>query len=576
MTSTDNAGKSANHMAAFESEILPDVRQAGALGWFAHTNRLMAFSRLICATVLLVMAATDPRDPGFQPEFDDIFALAYVILALAGMWFTLANWFVDFVLTRTFIVLDVLVFLLWVIPSAMGATGMLAAPLCLMAHITTASALRWRPSLALASTAFLNSVWLASTVVAELRLENGDAGHALRWITFAAIVSAVALWCGRQIPLASLPRLRTDIPPPGLAPSISTLDYALETSHASGAALCWIDREELGCFAQGAGSLDRIPPSAKMGFMATAAFTELQPMLFDLPRNRAIVHTGEKLAVYLAVPGYDLLNELGVHVGACVPVDTIEGRSWLILVGAPMMGWGHLQLACAIGAEIAHAMNWRIASENARDAALYRLRQTVARDLHDSVAHSLAGTRFLLLALRSRVADIPEVAEEIDSIRTALEAEHAQVRTLIAQLRDTDADMRKRDLIADIEALLPILASRWQIVVELFDSDLRLMVPGWLSLELQQILRETISNAVRHGKAGVIRVKCTGLLGLIDLEVEDDGEGFPESGTPVKPRSINERLVELGGALQVESRKGSTTLRMSIPSGAAMDTIPPS
>lgn len=550
--------------------VLSGLRTATQLTWVAHSNRMIAVSRLICATVLLIVATTDPRDPGFQFEFDDILALSFVILSLIALAIALRDWFVDFTVSGTLILLDVVIFLLLVIPTGIAESGMVVAPLCLMAHIVIGSVLRWRSASALAIAAFLNTAWVADIAVAELPRGTVDPGIALRWIIFAMLGSSIALWVARQMPLAALPRLRTDIPPQGLQLTTSAFSYALETSHASGAALCWIDRDELGCFARGMGTLAGVLPPTKLGFIAAAAFTELQPMLFDLPRNRAIVAVNGKLAVSRTpmVPGHELLKELGVQGGLCVPVDSIEGRSWLMLTGVPMVGWGHLQLAAAISAEIAHATNWRIASENARDAALYRLRQTVARDLHDSVAHSLAGTRFLLVALRSRVAASPEVAEEIDSIRTALDAEHLHVRRLIAQLRDTDAEMRRRDLIEDLEAILPILASRWQIEVELVDSDIRLLVPGWFSLEIQQIVREAISNGVRHGKANIARVKCVGLLGLVTLEVTDNGAGFPNPELPTPPRSISERVAELGGSLEIESCAGLTILRMSISSGS--------
>jgi signal transduction histidine kinase len=294
-------------------------------------------------------------------------------------------------------------------------------------------------------------------------------------------------------------------------------------------------------------------------------------MLFDTSSDRAIVsEDGEFLARSLrSLPGYALVAETGVAAGICIPVDSEEGRSWLILTGIPFMGWGHLHLARAIRSEIAQGMEWQTASVNALDSALFRLRRTVACDLHDSVAHSLAGARFLLVALRSRVGEDSEIAREIGTIKDALDAEHLHVRRLIEQLRETDSDPRVRNLVEDLDASRAALASRWQIGVELVDSDFRVEVPVWLSLEVQQLVREAISNGVCHGKASRVAVSCRRRQGVIEIEVVDNGLGFPDPQEPMPPHSISERLDRLGGSLEIRSGPGSTTMWMRIPSTAA-------
>lgn len=532
---------------------------------FAH--QMIVVSRMTCAVVLLVLAMTDPFVPGFRFEFDDLFALGFAGFAFLTLTISLRSWYADCSLSAVFIFADTLAFIVLATPHSVADTGSALSSLCLMAHILFSAYLRWGTRLAIAVSVFLNTFWIIDILLFELPRGSIDQGTALRWTLFAVVCSLIVLWTSIRISGTSPPRFRVRPPPPGFPLATSAFGYAMQAANANGATLCWIEEESLGCFACDAAGLEERQPPAMQGYIATGGFKSLEPMLFDAGRNRAIVSEDGRLASRrdLSAPTATLLKELGVNTGICVPIDGAEGRSWLFLTGIPMLGWGHLQLMQDICAEISHGIEWQTASIGVRDAAIVRLRQTVARDLHDSVAHSLAGARFLLVALRSKVSDNPAVAEEIDSIRSALDAEHLHVRRLIAQLRETDADPHKRNLVEDIDAILPILASRWLIDVKIVESDYRINVPAWLSLEIQQIVRETIGNGVRHGKASEITIQCTTRHNATKLEITDNGCGFPTPEPVPPPRSISERVSELGGTLEINSRPGATVLRISIP-----------
>ena len=203
-------------------------------------------------------------------------------------------------------------------------------------------------------------------------------------------------------------------------------------------------------------------------------------MLFDTGKGLAISTetVGEFDPQFASVvPGDGLLEDIGVRAGLCVPIESDEGRRWLVICDIPFLGWGHLWLAQAMRTEIADGLNWQISSTNAMEAALMRLRHAVACDLHDSVAHSLAGAKFLLTALRSKVGETSGASYEIGLIKDALDAEYLHVRSLINQLRETEGDTRVRDPIEDLEAMTPLLSSRWRIrvsfIIRIFGSMCR-------------------------------------------------------------------------------------------------------
>ncbi|HKR91202.1 sensor histidine kinase [Novosphingobium sp.] len=554
-----------------EQGLLFRVGHLSQVVYSVHSNHMAAVSRATYAFLLVLLVWTSAAATAPTAAFNDAFAIAFAGFAILALVVSISNWYVDFRLSEAFIALDVLAFAVLTVSRTGGGAGAVLSALCLLAHILFVSVLRWRNGLVFAIAAFLNTFWIADIAIFELSHGSMTPLSALRWSLFAILESAVVIWASAQVLKTDLPRFAAEAPDPELPLTASAIGYAMKTAGAAEAILCWIDPRDRGCYTCSQRAMADKKAPAKLSFSAADAFRKLELMLFDARRGHAIVLRDGKFIACAgyAVPGRALLAELGVSTGICIPIDGEEGRSWLVLAGICMLGWGHLYLAEAVCSEIRQGMSWQTASVNALNAALARLRRTVACDLHDSVAHSLVGARFLLVALRSKLDANSEVVQEIDTIKDALEAEQIHVRRLIDQLRETDADARVRNLVDDLRSAGQALEMRWQIDVELVDSDFRIQVPVWFSLEVQQIVREAISNGVRHGGASRATIKCGKRSGAIEIEVMDNGAGFADPQMPALPRSISERLGGLGGSLEIASKRGETMLRMSLPSSIA-------
>jgi len=86
-------------------------------------------------------------------------------------------------------------------------------------------------------------------------------------------------------------------------------------------------------------------------------------------------------------------------------------------------------------------------------------------------------------------------------------------------------------------------------------------VPDHVHDALARIVREAVSNAIRHGRAKVVRIELEKGDGL-RLAVEDDGEGIGdsrESSGGFGLVSMRERAEALGGTLQVAPAAGRGT-----------------
>jgi signal transduction histidine kinase len=200
-----------------------------------------------------------------------------------------------------------------------------------------------------------------------------------------------------------------------------------------------------------------------------------------------------------------------------------------------------------------------------RESAVTRMRDAVARDLHDTIAQSLAGAAMRLEGLRNWIAGGGDPEEEIQSIKSALKGEQVQVRALIDRLRRGENVLPDRAAQATIGPLLSDLSSYWGMEAGLSAGSGKILIPGWLAHELRQLVREGVANAVRHGEAETVTVGFAEREGALHVTVADNGSGIDRTLEGRQPRSISERIAQLGGGLTVESDGSGTTLRVWLP-----------
>ncbi len=199
-----------------------------------------------------------------------------------------------------------------------------------------------------------------------------------------------------------------------------------------------------------------------------------------------------------------------------------------------------------------------------------KLRQTLderaqlSRDLHDGLIQTLYAIGMNLASIGPLLRQQPEQAEEaIDQTRTELNASIRELRSFIARLEPapTEKDFAKAvRLLADF---MQTAAPAVHIDVAI-DEALAAKLPVEQCTQLLYIVREALSNAVRHSRARRITVSLrpAGEAGAT-LAITDDGRGFD----PAEPRvgghgldNIVERALQLGGELDLKSQSGRGTL----------------
>lgn len=200
-----------------------------------------------------------------------------------------------------------------------------------------------------------------------------------------------------------------------------------------------------------------------------------------------------------------------------------------------------------------------------REAGALAERARIARDLHDTLAQELSGSRMLLQAAqRDRTGDPDRAWRHVHLVTQALGEHLAETRRIIddltpTRLEDATLETALRDLCE--QAQCEGVARR---VTFGGDGPARSITPEGAKT-LLRVAQSALANVREHAKAGNVLVRLSTQPDRTILEVHDDGVGFRPSRTrPAQGRgfglpALRERMRACGGTLILESAPGHGT-----------------
>lgn len=198
---------------------------------------------------------------------------------------------------------------------------------------------------------------------------------------------------------------------------------------------------------------------------------------------------------------------------------------------------------------------------NAKTEAKIEERTNLAVDLHDAMSQTLTGVALQLEAIESAGPVAPSVRRFLSSARRMLDSCREELRGCLWDLRSRtfeEKDMTE----AIVRSLRPrlgrdCLSVRFNVPRESLSEQ--------TAHDILKIVRELVTNALRHGKARHVRVAGEWHGGLVSFAVSDDGVGFdparaagPSEGH-FGLQGVRERLRAYGGNLSLESTVGHGT-----------------
>ena len=244
----------------------------------------------------------------------------------------------------------------------------------------------------------------------------------------------------------------------------------------------------------------------------------------------------------------------------------------LVIIGAPARvpyTALSLELAGRFADQAALALGLAAADQDRRRLAVFEDRDRIARDLHDLVIQRLFATGLGLQGFAGQLHE-PAAKARLEGYVEDLDATIRDIRSAIYSLH---AAQRSDGLTrAAIEELLDgasgPLGSRPRLAVS---GPLDGAVGGELAADLIAVVREALSNIVRHAQASTVSIEIDVRDGAVVVRVDDDGSGI-EPGNERRSGLANlaERANKHSGQLELlASPSGGTrvmwTARLSDP-----------
>ncbi len=212
-------------------------------------------------------------------------------------------------------------------------------------------------------------------------------------------------------------------------------------------------------------------------------------------------------------------------------------------------------------------------------------RSRIAREIHDNVGHLLTRSVMQVEALRVVHAGDPTLTASLGEVGQTLHQAYDTVRSSVHDLHD-DA--------FDLGAQLATLASQTEQLPRIgpagaaadhrlaplrvrLDYDIDQPPPRPVAYALLAIVREALSNTLKHSDASSSQVRLTEFPGFYQLVVHDDGRltSPPQPTGGIGLTTMMERVRGLGGVCRTHQNQGFTVF-VSLPKGAMMNRTPAS
>lgn len=226
------------------------------------------------------------------------------------------------------------------------------------------------------------------------------------------------------------------------------------------------------------------------------------------------------------------------------------------------------ELLDALASHLASALEGLRAAALEREAAVGEERALLARELHDSIAQSLAFLKIQAQLLRNAVN-----RQQTDKVQSTLDELDAGLKESINDVRELLVHFRTRTNTGDIDSALQETLQKFQhqtgLPTRLQVDGEGLPLPADVQVQVLHVVQEALSNVRKHADASHVS---------LDVHkgeqwrfvVRDNGTGFDTAQqhgeTHVGTKIMRERAERIGASVQIESQAGQgTTVTLTLP-----------
>ncbi|MGW3390944.1 sensor histidine kinase [Streptomyces cinereoruber] len=185
-------------------------------------------------------------------------------------------------------------------------------------------------------------------------------------------------------------------------------------------------------------------------------------------------------------------------------------------------------------------------------------RTTIARELHDVVAHHMSVVAIQAEAAPYRVENPPpELEQAFLTIRENAVAALTELRRILGVVRaeDYEAPDAPQPTLADLDALVANVREAGLDIEKTVTGAVR-ELPQGVELSAYRIVQEALSNVLRHAPGAAAKVEVSYVLGGLGLRIANGparGLVKPSPGAGHGITGMRERVTMLGGEMTAEA-----------------------
>lgn len=211
-------------------------------------------------------------------------------------------------------------------------------------------------------------------------------------------------------------------------------------------------------------------------------------------------------------------------------------------------------------------------SKKSEEMAKTKERNRLAREIHDTIGHTLTSMATGLEACRALLnRDLEKTKVQLDKIIDLAKKGLLDIRRSVSELRP---DTLERF------SLIPAIRKLCEDINDCANTKVALNIKGEVfklnadeEETIYRVIQEGITNAVRHGQATEIQVELSFVTGNLWLEVNDNGVGSEKIVEGFGLKHIKERVEMLSGWAEFHGKEsGGFSIRAHIPVRGRMKT----
>lgn len=264
-----------------------------------------------------------------------------------------------------------------------------------------------------------------------------------------------------------------------------------------------------------------VEPSEVLEYRAAIAFLAVLAIALNLVVGtewRMLIIFHVNVAAGIMLPKRDAYAAIAGLAVFTLAFGIADGLAFLAVPTVALGLW-----ATAFVRQVATVAELRAAREVLARLAVSEERLRFARDLHDLLGHSLS-----LITLKSELAErlLPDTPENEGAAREMRDLQGV-ARGALREVREAVSGYRRPSLdeeLAGSRAMLEAAGISCQVHNEAG------VLPNDTETILTWMVREGVTNVVRHSRAKRCEIRLTQNGGYIHAEVKDDGPGLPKRG----------------------------------------------